>query len=164
MARSVSPPAASRKMPEGIEVPVKPAEVPSKPAELEPSLLVFDGNWPALATTLKASGLAKQLLEQSELVSFSNGHFEVRVAVKSLADNATVEKLRTALAQHFGSPQRLSVVVGAIAGPTRAGQDRSQREARQAEAVAAIQSDPFVKTLVADFGGVVVPGSIRPRP
>jgi DNA polymerase III subunit gamma/tau len=164
-ASSAVPPVSVPARPEVIAAaPPTTEEAVSKPVAHQPPSQLFDGNWPTLATTLKASGLAKQLLEQSELVNFSDGHFELRVAVKSLADNATVEKLRMALTQHFGRPQRLSVTVGSISGATRAGQDRSQREARQAEAVAAIEADPFVKALVADFGGVVVPGSIRPRP
>jgi DNA polymerase III subunit gamma/tau len=162
LAKRADPTAAERATESGAEIhPVASEPVPDSvpgPAKR------FDGNWPALATTLKASGLAKQLLEQSELVSFGDGFFELRVAVKNLADSGTVDKLKIALTQHFGRPQRLSVAIGAVAGTTHAGQERSAREARQAEAVAAIQSDPFVQTLVADFGGVVVPGSIRPRP
>jgi DNA polymerase-3 subunit gamma/tau len=124
----------------------------------------FDGNWPALARRVNATGLARQLLEQAELLEYGDNLFKLRVALKHLAETQTVEKLRAALSQHFATPVRLHVSVGAITGATHAVKERAERDARQADAVAAIESDPFVKTLVSDFGGVVVPGSIRPRP
>jgi len=36
------------------------------------------------------------------------------------------------------------------------------REARQAEAVAAIESDPFVRELVENFGATVIESTIQP--
>ena len=122
----------------------------------------FDGDWLQLVSTVRVTGLTRQLLEQAELISFENNRFELRVAIKHLADRNTVDRLKAALVQHFGGPVELVVQVGTVAGNTKAQHERGEREARQARAVASIESDPFVRTLMSEFDAVVVPGSIRP--
>jgi len=39
---------------------------------------------------------------------------------------------------------------------------QADRAARQREAEQAMQSDPFVQTLMREFGATIVPGSIKP--
>ena len=139
-----------------------PAPVASPPATTPRAALAFDGDWLRLVKQVRATGLSKQLLDQAELVRFEGNRFDLRVGIKHLADKTTVERLKQALCQYFDQPVQLTVELGAVAGTTRALQDRSERDARQARAVAAIEADPFVRTLVSDFDAVVVPGSIRP--
>jgi DNA polymerase-3 subunit gamma/tau len=122
----------------------------------------FDGDWLRLVTQVRATGLSKQLLDQAELIQFEGNHLRLRVGIKHLADRNTVDRLKLALSQYFNQPMQVTVEVGAVAGTTRAQQDRSERDAKQAAAIAAIESDPFVRTLVSKFDAVVVPGSIRP--
>jgi DNA polymerase-3 subunit gamma/tau len=124
----------------------------------------FDGDWLGLTKRLKVSGLARQLVEQAELLSFREQTFHLRVPIKSLLEPSVLEKLRAALREQFGPDVRVSAQVGAVEGQTVAATERSARAERLAQAVAAIESDPFVRTLVKDFGATIVPGSIKPAP
>ena len=124
--------------------------------------IVFDGNWPALAARLNLTGLAQQLVQQSELIAYDELGFKVRVPIKALADGATVGKVRDALSAHLGRPMRLSADVGAITGITAAQVAGRAQADRVADAHLSIQSDPFVQTLIRDFGAKVVPESVRP--
>ena len=82
-------------------------------------------------------------------------------AVYRIAD-ANFNRAREALSAHFGRAVRLSVEVGAVEGPTAAAIASERRAEEQAGAQAAIEGDPFVQSLLNDFGGTIVPGSVRP--
>lgn len=122
----------------------------------------FDGDWLGLAAQLRVTGLTRQLVQQAELIGHDADGVRLRVPIKALLDGGTVERLRGALAAHFGRPVAVQVEVGAVQGHTAAAQDASERAARQAAAVSDIEADPFVQGLVKDFGASVVPGSVKP--
>ncbi|MCM5569799.1 DNA polymerase III subunit gamma/tau [Burkholderiaceae bacterium FT117] len=131
-------------------------------AAVADSAAAFDGDWPALVAQVRAGGMAAQFLQQSALVAHEGLHFRLKVPIRPLAEPATVNRAREALAAHFGAEVRLSVEVGAVQGPTAAAVASRLRAEKQAEAEAAIDADPFVQTLLKDFGGTIVPGSVRP--
>ena len=114
---------------------------------------VFDGNWPLLAKSLKVSGMARQLAQQSELKSFDGDVFELCVpaAMKHLAEKAYLDRLRNALEQYFDRPIRISVEIGATKG-----------NSAQDHAVASIQHDAFVRGLVENMDATINHSSIRP--
>ena len=122
----------------------------------------FDGDWPAVARALRVTGAAKQLAERSELVSFEADALELAVGSESraLADKAYVDKLKAALADHFGRPLALTVKVGAVNGRSAAAIAESERRAREDSASARIDADPFVQELVAGFDATVE--SVKP--
>ncbi|MCO5121618.1 MAG: DNA polymerase III subunit gamma/tau [Burkholderiaceae bacterium] len=122
----------------------------------------FDGDWPALARQLAVSGIAREFMQQSELVAANGLEFTVRVPIRALAAAATVARARAALAEHFGAEVRLTVETGKVQGPTAVAIAREVDEQRLARAQADIEADPFVRTLIDDFKGAIVPGSIRP--
>ena len=110
------------------------------------------------------SGLARELAAHSELLSADRDHVRLRVAIKSYAETANVERLRAALTQHVGRPIRVSVEVGSTAGAgTAAALAEQARSDRQKAAEQAILADPFVQELIENFGAQVEPQSIRPR-
>jgi len=119
-------------------------------------------DWPALAATLKLSGLARELALRSELVAQSGDHFTLRVPVKALLEAGNEARVRAALTEHFGRPIGLTTQVGATSGATAASRSESVRAARQKEAENAIYADPFVRELIENFGASVDPRSIRP--
>jgi DNA polymerase-3 subunit gamma/tau len=123
----------------------------------------FDGDWPALAAVLPLSGFAQQFMQQSELLEAEGLSFRVRVPIRPLAEPGTVARVRDALAAHFGAPVRLGVEVGAVAGQTAAAAASQQRAERLQQAQAAMEADPFVQSLLTDFGGRILPGSVRPN-
>ena len=124
--------------------------------------LPFDGNWLALAASLRVGGMTGQLVQQAELISFDDDGFRLRVSMKAVLEGGTVEKLKTALSSHFGRPVQLKVEIGTVQGKTVAAVESSERAARLSDAVSAIDANPFVQSLVKDFGASIVPGSIRP--
>jgi DNA polymerase III subunit gamma/tau len=123
----------------------------------------FDGDWPALVTRLPVQGLTRQLAAQAELVARDGDLFRLRVPTRTLADASNIERLRAGLTQYFGRPIRVSVDVGAVAGPTAAAIAEQVRADRQKRAEAAIYDDPIVKQLIDNFGARVDPDSIHPN-
>jgi DNA polymerase-3 subunit gamma/tau len=120
--------------------------------------------WPQLVNALQVTGLARELASHSELLAVEGDLFRLRVAIKSYAEAASVERLRAALTQHFGRPMRVSVEVGSTAGAaTAAARAEQARNERQKAAEQAILSDPFVQELIENFGAQVEPQTIRPR-
>jgi DNA polymerase-3 subunit gamma/tau len=128
------------------------------------SALPAPEQWPQFVAQLQVAGLARELAAHSQLLSSDGGHFRLRVAIKSYGEAGNVERLRAALAQHFGRPVRVSVEVGSTAGATTAAVLAEKgRSERQKGAEQAILSDPFVQELIDNFGAQVEPQSIRPR-
>ena len=122
----------------------------------------FDGDWPGLAARLQVGGFVQQFMHQSELVEAEGLRFRVRVPIRPLAEPATVNRVREALGAHFGAPVRLDVEVGHVGGGTAAAASARDRAERLAQAQASIEADPFVRALIEDFDGAIVPGSVRP--
>ncbi len=113
-----------------------------------------------------ASGLAKQFVQQAQLLSCEDAGRSVncrfRVSIPALTEPSVVVRAQDALAKHFGKPCRIEVELGEADRPTAASEDADAAAQAQAEAERLIQSDPLVQTILSDFGGKIVPGSIRP--
>jgi len=150
------------------------ASIDASPAAVEPAPNIepypaasglqasFDGNWPAVARQLNASGLVGQFLQQSELLSVEPDCIRVRVPIRPLAEPGTVARVRERLAQHFVQPVRLQVEVGAVAGVTAARVAEQQRGERLEAARESLESDPLVQSLLSDLGGRILPDSVTP--
>ncbi|MCM2342828.1 MAG: DNA polymerase III subunit gamma/tau, partial [Rhodoferax sp.] len=70
------------------------------------------------------------------------------------------ERLAAAL-QAIGHAVELAVEQGAVSdSPAR--RNAAEAERRQREAEQQILADPFVQTMMRDFGGTIVPGSLKP--
>ncbi len=117
--------------------------------------------WPELAAKLPVTGLAAELARQSEWAGVQGDAIVLRVAVKTLAESESRIRLQTVLCEHFGQGIRLDVQVGVTGDDTAYAVQQAERAARQQAAEDAVAIDPFVQALLADFGGQVVPGSIR---
>jgi DNA polymerase III subunit gamma/tau len=136
--------------------------VPNPTAAFLPSnTLNFDGDWPKLAAAIPLSGMARQLSTTSELVALNGDLFELRVALKALAEAPIVSKLREALTEHLGKPVRVQVQVGTVLGTTAESVRSATAAKKLDEASAAVQADPVVQSMLKEFDGSIVPGSIR---
>ncbi|RKP54589.1 DNA polymerase III subunit gamma/tau [Pararobbsia silviterrae] len=122
-----------------------------------------DLDWPAFVTRLALRGFARELAFRSELSAIRGTTLELRVAVPQLGDRAHVDKLKAELDTQLGRAVELSIVNGAV-HYTAAAIDDASRARRQLDAERAIERDPFVQTLIRDFGASIIPGSIRPVP
>lgn len=140
----------------------EPIILPSVPVAVSPA---FDGNWAALVKRLPQGGQAYMLASHAELTAFANGQIALNVplAHKALAGRDYQEKLRQVLRQHIGPDIQLKVALGGEGGDTPEAQRQRDRQVLLAAAQVAINEDPLVRQLVADFGANVLPGSIQPR-
>jgi len=125
----------------------------------------FDGNWSALVLALRLGGQAGMLAQHAELVGHDGLVFDLAVpdAHKVVAGPDYRERLTQALSQHFGQPATIRITVGGAVEATPVAQQQRVREAGIAAATASLNADPFVQTLISDFGATVLPDSIQPR-
>ena len=120
-----------------------------------------DVDWPTFVTRLSLRGFARELAFRSELLNVAGSTLELRVAVPQLGDRSHVDKLKAELDTHLGRPVELSIVNGAVHYTAAAIED-ARRARQQLDAERSIERDPFVQSLIRDFGASIVPGSIRP--
>ena len=140
-----------------------PGRGPAEPAP--PGLQAMTAEaWPALAASLPLTGLAAELARQSEWLGADDHRIALRVAVRSLAETPGRARLRTVLSEHFGTAVQLDIECGATGDATAHAVAQARREALQREAEQAVDADPFVRSLVDEFGGMVIPGSVQAVP
>ncbi|MCU0761656.1 MAG: DNA polymerase III subunit gamma/tau [Hydrogenophaga sp.] len=113
----------------------------------------------ALIRAERITALVRELGLQSQLVARDAGQWVLRVERESLNQGNNRERLATALAT-LGHEVRLVVEVGRVTdSPALRVQQENQR--RQQEAERTIMDDPFVQNMMRDFGGRIVPGSLK---
>ncbi len=148
---------------ENFDTAQKKTEPPVTLSPPEPSAAKFD--WPALVKQLNLRGVAQQLAMQSELLACNedgNGlAMRIRVPVDTLLSAGSGDKLAAALGEHLGKTVRFDVEIGATSFTAHAADVADQAE-RQRVAEQTLQDDPFVQTLMREFGATIVPGSVRP--
>jgi DNA polymerase-3 subunit gamma/tau len=139
-----------------IETTVKP--------DFDINLSSFSDGWRVMVNQLKLSGLAKMLAQHCEVKNVLPNEIEFCVPEthKHLLDKAYQERMQTALREHLGKPVRLKFSVGIITGLTPAELGSREKQEKQSQAVAAIESDPFVRELVQHFDAKLIVSSIKP--
>ena len=165
-ARATAPAGGQQKSvaapPGALPAPTPRREVPTSGGA--PARPLGADDWPDFTARLTLSGLARELAHRSELVAHEGDQFRLRVPIKSLAEAGTVERLRAALASHFGRPVRVHVDVGTpTQNATAAGQAEQVRSERQKRAEESIYADPFVREVIENFVAEIDPQSIRPK-
>ena len=167
VAAPSAPPAAA---PRAEAAPAEPVAVPTPsvasaaPLHARESSPRADWDWLAVVAGLRLGGMAKMLADHCELVSQADDAVTLRVgeAHKHLLDRTYQDKLVSALQDKYGASLKVSFEIGVAAEQTPQQVRTRIKEARQAEAVAAIESDPFVRELVDQFGGQIDATSIQP--
>ncbi len=143
----------------------RPAAAPQRPAAApESKKNRSDASWSELVEQLGLSGMARMLAQHCELIARDGARLELRIsqAHQHLLDGPYQERLKAALEQHFGGPLRLGIGIADNAGSSPAAlADRDQQQ-KHAQAIAAIEQDPFVRDLVENFDARVVESSIKP--
>jgi DNA polymerase-3 subunit gamma/tau len=141
--------------------PAPVVDIRTLPPAVPLDALGFDGDWPALAVTLPLKGISYQLAFNSELMAVNGKTLKLNVAVQLYTEPAQIAKLKAALAERLGSEIDVQVEVGPVRR-TAAVLDSIERAKRQQEAEREIGADPFVQSLIREFGASIVPGSVRP--
>ena len=133
------------------------------PSVTEP-ITVSSWDWLQVVADLKLGGMAKMLADHCELVSYERDQVLLRVADKQkhLLERGYQDKLIATLRERHGATLQIKFEIGAAAVQTPQLVRTRERDARQTEAVAAIESDPFVRELVEHFDAKVIESTIQP--
>lgn len=109
------------------------------------------------------TALVRELGLQSQLVARSEGQWTLRIERGSLAQGSTCNRLAAALATlgHEGVKITAEVVAPGQVTDSPALRLAAEAQRRQREAESLILEDPFVQQMMRDFGGKIVPGSLR---
>ena len=105
--------------------------------------------------------LVRELALQSQLIARDQDTWMLRVERESLNSTSSRERLQTALAG-VGHAVRLAVEVGRVQD-SPAKRNAAAALAKQEAAETLIMNDPYVQTLIREFGAKIVPGSIQPN-
>jgi DNA polymerase-3 subunit gamma/tau len=153
---------------------VRPAQ-PAKPAATKPAVAAPNasasaerslpgGDWGEILAKLGVAGIARELARHCELVAIEDAAVILRLSIlhKHLASKLAQDKIQAALAEYLKRPVRLTVEIGAPAGMTPAAREQSEKDARQARAVASIEQDSFVREMVETFDARINDASIKP--
>ena len=123
-----------------------------------------DDFWHRAVQQLAASGavtaLVRELALQSQLIARNDQHWSLRVESASLDQPVSRERLAQALAADGHAVAVLKVEIAAVSdSPAR--RIAAAAEQAQREALARIEGDPFVQSMMRDYGARIVPGSVR---
>lgn len=124
----------------------------------------FNSDWAALISKLKLNGMAKMLAQNCEMKNSSVDSFELCVQAehKHLLEKTYQDKIKKALNEYFKKPVQLKFSIGSVSGMTPAELDTREKQAKQKQAVASIETDPFVRELVDNFDAKLIISSIKP--
>ncbi len=142
-------------------------EVPgnsSKAGSVVPASPEDINDWPAFVTSLDIDGAARQLAENSALVSGSP--FELQLSIQPLNEHLLTDKLKRrltlAVQEKMRSGVKVQFKVSDQSGETAAARVAEQTIRNLDQAKDVIKQDRNVRDLVDIFGGEVVPDSIQP--
>jgi len=143
-----------------------PAEASVQPsADTGVQQASLEDDWAQVVNQMVASesiaALTRELALQSQLCGRSDGLWTLRVERESLNQTAAREKLQLALQAALAEPAlRLAVELGTVTD-TPARRNSAALIERQRAAEELIQNDPFVQEMIREWGGRIVPGSIK---
>lgn len=113
-----------------------------------------------MVATEAINAMVRELALQSQLVARDTDQWLLRVERESLNQPGTRDRLAAAL-QAAGHGVRLSFEIGRVTdSPSRRNQAAAAEKLLAAEKI--ILDDPFVQSMMQDFGAKIVPGSIKP--
>ncbi len=160
--------APARPAPRVVQVPVRDPGAPGRLDQPRPSAPLQPtpegGFWAEVVQRLidagAVSALVRELALQSQLVSRDGPVWRLRIERESLNQGSNRERLVAALAT-IGHSVELAIEAGPVTdSPAR--RNAAEAERRQREAEQQVLADPFVQTMMRDFGGTIVPGTLKP--
>lgn len=113
-----------------------------------------------LVASEAVTALVRELALQSQLVARDSDQWLLRVERESLNSASSRERLQNAL-QAAGHAVTLAVEIGRV-GDSPSRRNAAAAAEKQQAAEKLIYEDPFVQTMMRDFGAKIVPGSIKP--
>lgn len=122
-------------------------------------------SWGKLIVDMRLKGLPALIACHTEPVRYdANGptlKLQVNKYLQELADSPSMERLTSALKDHFGESLQLEIDFGAASkSPASIAFDR--RVGRYTQAYSSIAQDDMIAQIIAEFGGKVIVESVRP--
>jgi DNA polymerase-3 subunit gamma/tau len=106
--------------------------------------------------------MVRQLAQHCELVSQTDYAIMLRMAPAHKHLQVHQDKLRAELAKHYDRALTLDIKLDVPAGETPKARADSEKRERQDRAVAAIESDPFVREACDLFDASIDESTIKP--
>ncbi|HSX94978.1 MAG TPA: DNA polymerase III subunit gamma/tau C-terminal domain-containing protein, partial [Hydrogenophaga sp.] len=132
---------------------------PSAPLQPTPEGDFWAGVVQQMVDSGAIAALTRELALQSQLVSRDGSRWLLRIERETLAQGSNRDRLTAAL-HGAGHAVELVLENGAVTdSPAR--RAAAEAERRQREAEQQILGDPFVQAMMRDFGGTIVPGSLK---
>jgi DNA polymerase-3 subunit gamma/tau len=149
-----------------VTTPTKVAPVVA-PSPVKSNVVIdsSDPDWQSWMKALPIRGLVQQLAFQTELQKWEETPKGIKalilVGMPQLASAENVNRLQEALSNYIGQSVTIVIETGKASQSIAAVEAKVKQE-KQEGAENSVANDDFVKTLQAEFGATVVPGSIRP--
>ena len=140
---------------------------PSAPAgSTDAAALLAMGDWRGLIRVLELGGMVRELAQHCEWVDLDGAELQLRLssAHRHLLDmnRSALDRLQDQIGSACAQPIRVHIAIGDIAGETPAARDEIERQLRHADAVAALEADPFVRELIERFDATLAERSVKP--
>lgn len=146
--------------------PASPQPAAAAPAVVPPVSVAAPAhnNWAGIVATLNLRGIAQQLAANCSLQKREADaiYLMLDAAHSQLHSKQQEERLQQALQEHFGTPLRLVLQVGAPENETPAQRQAREAAERQQAAQQAIEQDPGVRALQDAFNARIQPDTVRP--
>jgi DNA polymerase-3 subunit gamma/tau len=138
---------------------------PAQPSAAAPALMSSPpSDWAGMIAAADLKGPAGQLARNASLIAIDGG--VVRLALDPAHEHMVaapvVANIEQRLGAVLGQSIKLKFEKPGAAHDTPAVTAQRERDMRQQEAERALGEDPFVQAVIRDFGGRVVPESIKP--
>jgi DNA polymerase-3 subunit gamma/tau len=145
--------------------PQAPAVAPEPPRNVSasaPSAAPADDGWHALVERLPLTGMVRQLAQHCELARQDDAQIALRLAPTHKFLMAHQDKLLAELAKHYGRALKLEILLADTEGETPKERADNVKRERQERAIAAIESDPFVREACDLFDASIDESTIKP--
>ncbi|HPR05348.1 MAG TPA: DNA polymerase III subunit gamma/tau [Denitromonas sp.] len=159
--------AGASEPPEGEPVAAaSPAIVPPVAQRAAAEVPSGDVDWHGLIVEIGLKGLVRELAQHCEWLGMAEGSIRLRLSEAHrhliAMNRGNLERLQAEIDRHFDRPVKLNIEIGGIEGETPAQRDAATREARQAQAIASLEQDPFVQEMIERFDATLHEASVRP--
>ncbi|NSL56389.1 DNA polymerase III subunit gamma/tau [Uliginosibacterium aquaticum] len=142
-----------------------PPPPPVPAAVAAPVALAGAADWLAQIQASGVGGMVRELAQNCEFLGLEGSVLSLRLAPAHrhlMAMPSNLAKLQEALSATQGRPLRVNIEVAEPGSQTPAQRKQEIRQARQADAVAALESDPFVQELIERCDATLVESSVKP--
>ena len=120
-------------------------------------------NWEATVNQLPLTGMARQLIANSQFLGKENGSMSIKLdpVNVNLAGEAILERVEQVLSQFYNEPLKLKIVEGELQESTPAEQQARRQSDALDDAVKTMQSDPNIVAMEKTFGTRLDPKSVK---